>query len=63
MSERGFVFYKQTEGSHEYWVNELTGAVVNINFHGQKSFPPRTLEIMIRQSKINKKMWRVWTSK
>ncbi len=62
ITERGFVFYKQIGGSHEYWINELTGCVIDINFHGGKSFPERTLETMIRQSKIDKKEWRRWAS-
>ena len=63
ISENGFIFYKQREGSHEYWINESTKAVVDINFHGQKSFRPRTFETMIRQSKVSKKVWREWTSR
>ena len=63
ISENGFIFYKQREGSREYWINESTKAVVDISFHGQKSFRPRTFETMIRQSKINKKVWRDWASR
>lgn len=62
ISENGFVFYKEAGGSHEYWINKTTGSIVDIDFHGQKSFPPKTLESMIRQSKIDKKIWRKWAS-
>lgn len=55
--EHGFVFHKQAEGSHEYWVNEPTGKVVDINFRGRKAFRPKTLLTMIRQSGIDKKVW------
>ncbi len=62
ISENGFSFYKEAGGSHEYWINESTSSIVDIDFHGQKSFPPKTLETMIRQSKIDKKIWRKWAS-
>jgi len=62
LKENGFEFGNESDGSHETWINLKTQAVVDINFHGQKSFPPRTLETMIRQSKIDKKLWRKWAS-
>lgn len=63
LSEHSFVFFEQKEGSHEAWICEATEAIVEINFHGKnKAFPERTLETMIRQSKINKKEWRKWAS-
>jgi len=61
LKENNFKFGHEKFGSHEAWINTKTQAVVDINFHGQKSFPPRTLETMIRQSKIDKKIWRTWT--
>lgn len=63
LKEKGFVFYEERKGSHEAWVNPSTECVVEINYHAQKSFPPRTLETMIRQSGIPKKEWRQWTQK
>ena len=63
LKENDFVFSNERGGSHEAWKNIQTGAMVDINFHGQKSFPPRTLETIIRQSKINKKIWRKWASR
>jgi predicted RNA binding protein YcfA (HicA-like mRNA interferase family) len=63
LKENNFVFSNEREGSHEAWKNTKTQAMVDINFHGQKSFRPRTLETMIRQSKIDKKVWRDWASR
>jgi hypothetical protein len=57
------IFFEERAGSHEAWINLTTEAVVEINFHGNKTaFVPRTLETMIRQSKIEKKEWRKWAS-
>lgn len=58
--DHGFEFKGERKGSHEAWIHTETQAVVDINFHAHKSFPPRTLETMIRQSKIKKKEWRRW---
>ncbi len=60
LKENGFEYFEDRKGSHEAWINRTTNAVVEIQFHGQKSFVPRTLETMIRQSKIDKKEWRKW---
>jgi Asp-tRNA(Asn)/Glu-tRNA(Gln) amidotransferase B subunit len=35
----------------------------DFNVHGTKSFPIMTLETMIRQSKIDKKVWKEWTTR
>ena len=59
----GFEFLEYRKGSHEAWINRVTTAVVEINVHGTKSFVIRTLETMIRQSKIDKKVWREWTTR
>lgn len=63
LKENDFEFSNQKNGSHEAWVNLKTQAIVDIDFHGPKSFPIRTLETMIRQSKLNKKVWRDWASR
>lgn len=63
LKEKGFSFYTEREGSHEAWINQLTEHVVEINFHAGKSFLPRTLETMIRQSGMSKKEWREWAQK
>ena len=61
LKERDFEFLGQRKGSHEAWINTKTQAVVDINFHGANvEFRPRTFETMIRQSKIEKKVWRKW---
>lgn len=61
--EHGFILDHSIPGSHEFWINYKTNAVINVHYHGQKSFPPRTLETMIRQSELSKKVWRDWASK
>ena len=63
LKEHEFEFLEYRKGSHEAWINRTTNAVVEINVHGTKSFVIRTLETMIRQSKIDKKVWRQWTSR
>lgn len=60
----GFEFLENRKGSHEAWVNKTTNAIVDINFHGgNRAFLPRTFETMIRQSKIDKKIWRAWAGR
>ena len=63
---KGFSFYEQREGSHEAWINYNMNppAVVEINRNkGGESYLPKTLETMIRQSCLDKKVWRGWTGK
>ena len=62
LKESGFVFDYEKAGSHEAWIKEETSAVVEVNFTSG-SYPIRTLETMIRQSKTEKKEWRKWSSK
>jgi predicted RNA binding protein YcfA (HicA-like mRNA interferase family) len=61
LKEKGFSFLEYKKGSHEAWLNRETNAIVDIDFHASKSFPIRTLETMIRQSGIAKKVWYEWT--
>jgi predicted RNA binding protein YcfA (HicA-like mRNA interferase family) len=63
LKESGFMLYEQKSGSHEAWINndKQSPAVVEINFT-HRSYPVRTLETMIRQSKIERKAWRKWAS-
>lgn len=62
LKEHNFTFSKQKEGSHEAWISSDNESVVEVN--GTKSsYPIRTLETMIRQSKIDKKEWRDWSNK
>ena len=60
LKENKFHFFENRKGSHEAWINIKTQAVVEIQFHGRKSFRPKTLESMIRQSKLDKKLWKKW---
>jgi len=62
LKESGFVFDYAKAGSHEAWVNEETSAIVEVNVTSC-SYPVRTLETMIRQSKMEKKEWRNWASR
>lgn len=61
LKKHGFVFYEEKDGSHEAWIriDKEKEYVVEINvIQAKKSYPPRTLETMIRQSGIIKKKWR-----
>lgn len=60
LKENSFEFFENRKGSHEAWINLNTKAVVDLQFHGRKSFRPKTLESIIRQSKIDKKKWKEW---
>ncbi|GEM_PF-399352 len=59
LKENDFKFFENRKGSHEAWINIKTQAVVDIQFHGRKAFRPKTLESMIRQSKIEKNLEKV----
>mgnify|MGYP001616859015 CR=1 FL=1 len=63
LKTRGFVFKENRKGSHETWINFQTQAIVDVMFHGQNSIAPKTLESMIRQSGLDKKVWREWVGK
>lgn len=64
LKERGFYFYEQRKGSHEAWISQDNKYMVEINIiTGSESYPPRTLETMIRQSGISKNEWRNWGSR
>lgn len=67
LKEKGFVFCEQLKGSHERWkvlISENKECIVEVNYIPKsKSYPPRTLETMIRQSGIPKKEWYDWTKK
>lgn len=63
LREKEFYFSKEKDGSHEVWISKDKASTVDINFiQGNESYPIRTLETMIRQSNIDKKEWRKWTS-
>ena len=61
-----FVFSEELEGSHEAWIKTSSNppAVVEVDFKkGSHSYPPKTLETLIRQSCLEKKGWRDWAGK
>ena len=51
--------HSHTEGSHYYYTGNYGGQsrIVHVPFHGSKTFKPRTLKGMIRESGIDKKIW------
>jgi len=61
LKENEFIFHKELDGSHEAWFCLKTQSIVNVN-KTSSSYPPRTLETMIRQSKLSKKVWRNWNN-
>ena len=63
LKEHGFVFKDNRKGSHEAWINTETQAIVIVMFHGQAAIKVGTLESIIRQSKLDKKVWRDWAGK
>ena len=62
LKENGFTFNTYLGGSHETWVNKEATSVVEVN-RTKSSYPPRTLETMIRQSNLPKDVWRDWAGK
>ena len=65
LKENGFDFFESLKGSHEAWVklgdNGEPDRIVEVNF-SHRSYPPKTLKIMIRQSGIDQKEWIEWAS-
>jgi predicted RNA binding protein YcfA (HicA-like mRNA interferase family) len=63
LKDKGFSFFEQLKGSHESWIkfgdNGEPDRIVEVNF-AHKSYPPKTLKIMIRQSGIDQKEWITW---
>lgn len=60
-----YAFHKDVDGSHEYWISPSKLCIVDVNFHGAKSYPERTLESMIRDSEkcgLDKKHWKRWAN-
>lgn len=51
--------YAHTKGSHYYYVGKYGGKprIVQVPFHGSKTFKPRTLKSMVRQSGIPLNLW------
>ena len=55
LKEKGFTFHEMRKGSHYAYINKTTGHIVEINIP-KDAFVPRTLETMIRQSGLLKKI-------
>ncbi len=55
----GFEFGTFLEGSHESWYHPAKEAVVEVN-RTKGSYPELTLLTMIRQSNMDRKIWRDW---
>lgn len=51
--------YSHTKGSHYYYVGKYDDKprIVQVPFHGSKTFKPRTFKGMIKQSGIPLKIW------
>lgn len=58
LKEHGFV-YSHAKGSHYYYVGKYGNQprIVEVPFHGSKTFKPRTLKGMMRQSGISPNNW------
>lgn len=58
LKKHGFV-HANTKGSHYYYVGKHGGKVreVSVPFHGNKTFKPRTLKGMVKQSGIHLNIW------
>jgi hypothetical protein len=63
LKENDFEFFRPLESSHESWIKfgheGEPNRIVEVNF-SHKSYPPKTLKIMIRQSGIDQKKWIEW---
>jgi len=58
LKKHGFV-YTHAKGSHYYYTGKYGGEprIVRVPFHGSKTFKPRTLKGMVRQSGISLNIW------
>ena len=65
LKENGFDFFESLKDSHEAWVklgdNGEPDRIVEVYF-SHRSYPPKTLKTMIRQSGIDQKEWIAWAS-
>jgi predicted RNA binding protein YcfA (HicA-like mRNA interferase family) len=63
LKENGFTFLKPLRGSHERWIrrdgNSTVNATVEVNITN-RSYPVKTLKMMIRQSRIDEADWMKW---
>jgi len=65
IKENGFRYDGPLKGSHEAWIklgkNDEPDRIVEVNF-SHRSYPPKTLKIMIGQSGIDRDEWIKWAS-
>jgi len=63
LKSHSFEFHKEVAGSHEHWIDKEKKYIVDVNFiQRSESYPPRTLETMIRNTTplLDKKHWKKW---
>jgi len=58
LKKHGFI-YAHAKGSHYYYTGHYDGQprIVQVPFHGSKSFKPRTFKGIVKQSGIPLKLW------
>ena len=65
LKEHDFNFFESLKGSHESWIklteNGEPDRIVEVNFT-HRSYPVKTLKMMIRQSGIPQEEWIKWAS-
>ena len=63
LKENGFRYFEPLRGSHEAWIklgaNGEPKRIVEVNL-AKKSYKPKTLKTMIRQSGITQNEWIKW---
>lgn len=63
LKENGFSYFEPLKGSHEAWIklgaNGEPQRIVEVNL-AKKSYKPKTLKTMIRQSGISQDEWIKW---
>ncbi len=63
LKENGFSFFEPLKGSHEAWIklgdDGEPNRIVEVNF-SHRSYPPKTLKTMIRQSGVEQEEWLAW---
>lgn len=62
LKENGFSYSEGLDSSHEAWIKfdeHGPDRIVEVNF-SNRSYPPKTLKKMIRQSGIAQEIWIEW---
>ncbi|MDQ5954280.1 MAG: hypothetical protein QG583_208 [Patescibacteria group bacterium] len=59
LKSHGFIQHGKTKGSHFHYkkVSKEKSYLVIVAFHGMKSIPRGTMNSIVRQSGIDKKIW------